>query len=341
MRSRINIGIIGRNFGYHIIYKAFLKNKKYKIKGFSFKSKKENKIKIPKNIKIYSNWRKLILDKKIHGVIIATPPLLHKNMVSFAIKNNKHIFCEKPLACSYKEANFICNLIKRKKNLSHMVNYEFSEIDAFIFFKKKIINNIKINKIYLNWFINLNKRSSNNWKENHSKGGGIFFNYICHAIYYLEFLFGKISAIKTNISLERDKNLKNLKGTVFFDNGLFAKLNLRVGFMKNKIEPTHQLKILSDKKNYVLKTKLNSLSDKFRLMIFNKITKNTKKISFNSDKDQNDFRIKPTLKNLKKFETWILNGQIQSPNFFDARKIHLIIKKMFVSSKEKKKISIN
>ena len=41
MQNKINIGIIGKNFGFHIIYKSFLKNKKYKIKGFSFKSKKK------------------------------------------------------------------------------------------------------------------------------------------------------------------------------------------------------------------------------------------------------------------------------------------------------------
>ena len=119
---------------------------------------------------------------------IAAPPKLHKNIIKFAIKNDKHLFCEKPFTCSYKDANFICNLVKRKKNISHMVNYEFGEIDAFLFFKKKIINNIKISKIYLNWFIDTNKRSSAIWKENHSKGGGIIFNYVCHTIYYLEFL---------------------------------------------------------------------------------------------------------------------------------------------------------
>ena len=45
MQNKINLGIIGKNFGYHVIYKSFLKNKKYKIKGFAFKSKKnkENK----------------------------------------------------------------------------------------------------------------------------------------------------------------------------------------------------------------------------------------------------------------------------------------------------------
>ena len=255
MQNKINLGIIGKNFGYHVIYKSFLKNKKYKIKGFSFNTKKKEQIKIPKSVKLYSSWKELILDKTINAVAVAVPPLLHKSIIKFAIKNNKHIFCEKPFTCSYKEANFICNLIKRKKSLSHMVNYEFAEIDAFHFFKKKIINNIKINRIYLNWFININKRSDTNWKENHSKGGGIIFNYVCHAIYYLEFLFGKIASIQTNVFLRKKSKIKTLEGIVFFDSGLSAKLSVKVGQIKKKFNPVHQLKILCDKKKLYFKDK--------------------------------------------------------------------------------------
>ena len=136
MQNKINLGIIGKNFGLNVIYKAFLKNKKFNIVGFSFKSKK-TKITIPKNVKVYSSWKNLILDKKINAIVIAAPPVLHKKMIKFALKNNKHIFCEKPFTCSNKEANSICNLLKRKKKISHMVNYEFAEIPAFNFLKKK------------------------------------------------------------------------------------------------------------------------------------------------------------------------------------------------------------
>ena len=339
MQNRINLGIVGKNFGYNVIYKAFLKNKKYKVKGFSFKSKK-NKIKIPKDIKIYSSWKKLISDKKINAVVVAAPPILHKNIIKFAIKNNKHIFCEKPFTQSYKEANLICNLIKRKKNISHMLNYEFSEIDAFRFFKNKIIQNIKINGIYLNWFINKSKKSSTNWKENHSKGGGIIFNYVCHAIYYLESLFGKIVSVKTNISLGEKNKIKYLKGFIFFNNGLSARLNIKVGPIKKKFNPIHQLKILTDKKNYILETKLNSLSDKFQLIILDKNFKKLDKILFKSEKNKNDFRIGPTFKNSKKFSNWILKKKVQKPNFFDGKRIHLIINQMMISSKKKEKIYI-
>jgi len=337
MQNKINLGIIGKNFGYNVIYKSFLKNKKYNIKGFSFKSKAVGKIKIPKKIKIYNDWKKLILNKKIKAIAIATPPILHKKIITFAIKNKKHIFCEKPLTCSYNEANLLCNLVKREKKISHMVNYEFANIGAFRFFKKKISKNIKVSKIYVNWLINLKRRSNTNWKENHSKGGGILFNYICHTVYYLEFLFGEIASVKTNISTEKKTKIKKLKGNIFFRNNLSAELNFKIGLLKDKIKPTHQLKILSRKANYILETNLNSLSDKFKLI---SLSKNSKKKLFREKDNRNDFRINPTFINSKKFSDSISRVKIQSPNFFDAKRIHLIIKKMIESSKTNKKVFI-
>ena len=59
-----------------------------------------------------------------------------------------------------------------------MVNYEFPEIDAFNFFKSKILRKkILINKINLDWIINFRKRPKKNWKDKHKSGGGIMFNF--------------------------------------------------------------------------------------------------------------------------------------------------------------------
>ena len=340
MQNKIRLGIVGKKFGYNVIYKSFLYSKKYKIKGFAFKSKNLQKIKIPKSVKVYSNWKDLLLDKKIDAVAIATPPTLHKRIIQFALKNNKHIFCEKPFTCSLKDANFICNLIKKKKNISHMVNYEFTEIDAFLLLKKLIIKSININKAYLNWFIDLNNRPKKHWKESFSKGGGIIFNFFCHAIYYLEFLFGKIDSIKTDTFLTNKDKIKILRGTFFFKNNFSTEFNVKVGPIKEKIKPVHQLKILSNRATYILETNLNSLSDQFRLIRINKNFNKSKKIIFKNKKNKNDFRIKPTANNAKKFSNWILKEKKQRPNFFDAQRVHLIISKMIISLKKKKKIYI-
>ena len=62
----------------------------------------------------------MILDKEISAIVVAAPPNLHKNIIKFALKYNKHIFCEKPFTVSIKEASLLCNLVKkRKKNKSY------------------------------------------------------------------------------------------------------------------------------------------------------------------------------------------------------------------------------
>ena len=100
--KKINVGIIGRNFGYKVIFKA-LKNIKdfFNVIGFSFKKKKIDSF--PKDIKIYKNWKSLISDKKINAVFISSPPKTHKEIIKYSIKKKKHIFCDKPVTTSFKE----------------------------------------------------------------------------------------------------------------------------------------------------------------------------------------------------------------------------------------------
>ena len=90
MKKKINVGIIGRNFGYKVIYRALKNIKEFKVLGFSVK-RTSNKFTSEK-IKIYKNWESLISDKKIDAVIISSPPLTHKKIIEFAIKKKKTYF---------------------------------------------------------------------------------------------------------------------------------------------------------------------------------------------------------------------------------------------------------
>ena len=130
MKKKINIGIIGKNFGYQVIYNSFILNKKFNVIGFSSRSNDFNTTNIPKNIKIYNNWKQLIDDKKIDAVVIAIPPFYHKEIIKYAIKKNKHIFCEKPVGISIKEVSDLIKIIKNKK-LAHIVNFEFPKSAKF------------------------------------------------------------------------------------------------------------------------------------------------------------------------------------------------------------------
>ena len=72
MKKKINIGIIGRNFGYKVIFKVIKKIKSFNTIAFCFK--KSSNLKNYKHIKIYKNWKKILQDKNINAVVIASPP---------------------------------------------------------------------------------------------------------------------------------------------------------------------------------------------------------------------------------------------------------------------------
>ena len=62
----------------------------------NFKKRYLNKFIIVKKLKTILN------DKKIHNVILATPPNKNYNLLKLCIKSNKNIFIEKPGLKSYE-----------------------------------------------------------------------------------------------------------------------------------------------------------------------------------------------------------------------------------------------
>lgn len=69
-----------------------------------------------------ADWKKLLKNPDIDGVHVCTPNALHAPMTLEALKNGKHVLCEKPLAMTAKEAKEMLSLAE-KKNLCHAVNH--------------------------------------------------------------------------------------------------------------------------------------------------------------------------------------------------------------------------
>ena len=315
--KKINVGIIGKNFGYKLIFTVIQRVKEFNTIAFCFKN--PSNFKTVNKIKIYTDWKKMLSNKKINAVIISSPPETHLEIIKTAIKKKIHIFCEKPVTKSYKQVIQVTNLLKNKK-LFHMVNYEFPKIAAFKFFKKNILKKIHIKKIQINWTIKISHQKRSSWKNSHNRGGGIFYNYICHSIYYLEDLFGDFVIEKLDKNRKKNPSsikikLKNIK------KNFIIYVNFKILSLKSKKKPIHQIKIFSKNSNFELFSKTESLSDQF-------ILKKSNKVIFKPINDKKDFRFYPVFTNLKNFQKSINEKKLLKPNFFDAKKIHFIINKL-------------
>ena len=320
MKKKINIGIIGKNFGLRVILKAFKKNKKLKIVALSSIKKPKKNLLEENSLYYFPNWKKMINSKLIDAVVVATPPNIQDQIVNYSIKKNKHIFCEKPFTESFQKAKKIVNIIKNKKKLANIVNFIFPEIETWKVLKKQLQKKQNIEKVELHWRMN-SKLKTNNWKSKHSQGGGVLYNWACHSFYYLENLFGKIISYNCKVYKKKKDFPYRLISTLYFLSGAVAKVDIN---LLSKDKSKHQLKIKTNKKLFNLMSNINTIYSGFDLT-----TKNSKnkifRIKLAEKKSKNDFRIEPTYKNSIKFSKWILSGVTQKPNFQDALRVHEII----------------
>jgi len=74
------------------------------------------------DVKTYDDYRKLLADKNIEAVIVATPDHWHAPIAKAALLAGKHVFCEKPLTHAISEARELRELSKKVKLITQMGN---------------------------------------------------------------------------------------------------------------------------------------------------------------------------------------------------------------------------
>ena len=73
-----------------------------------------------------SSIESIIENKNIHGVVIAAPAPLHSSLSQMAMKADKHVYVEKPIAMSLSEADEMISLSEKKKKhlmVGHLLQY--------------------------------------------------------------------------------------------------------------------------------------------------------------------------------------------------------------------------
>ena len=140
------IGVIGLGVGaFHLSNSLNYKNCKVKYicdinekKLFYYKKKF--------NIKYgTSNFDDVVNDKEINTIIIASNDKDHFYQIIESLKNNKHVFVEKPMCLSLKNLKEIIKIKKNKPNLCISSNLV---LRAHPFFMKLIKEKKKLKKIY-------------------------------------------------------------------------------------------------------------------------------------------------------------------------------------------------
>lgn len=196
-----------------------------------------------------TNYRKMLEDPEVDGIMIATRHNSHSYFVVEALKANKHVFVEKPLALNEKQLSHVVQAYKAsEKNLVVGFNRRFSpHIQAI---KKSLGDGSGL--ININATMNAGFIPKNTWIHDLEVGGGRIIGEACHYIDLCVFLAGSnvrsvcMSAMGRQPSTDTDNATILLK----FENGS----NAAVNYFSNgsKSYSKERIEVYSQERSYIV-----------------------------------------------------------------------------------------
>jgi predicted dehydrogenase len=173
--------------------------------------------------------RRLISDKSIDLIIVATPPSLHEPYVIDALESGKFVLCEKPLAHTLDAALRINRFAERfpgRLTVGHQIRYshEFQRLEWLC--KNKALGELRAARVERHSYIpRLHDAVAGSWwgKWNIA-GGGVVITQMIHELDLLISLFGKPLSVQATMdtTFTKIESEDAFEASVTFSNGRSA-----------------------------------------------------------------------------------------------------------------------
>ena len=132
----IKVGIVGVGHLGEIHLKLILSSINFDLIGF-YETNQEKSDLISKKYQVKSFKSLEDLSENVQAVIISTPTIYHHEIATFFLKNNIHVFIEKPITTNVKEANELVQLAKYNNLVGQVGHVErfngaFTEVENLL-----------------------------------------------------------------------------------------------------------------------------------------------------------------------------------------------------------------
>ena len=151
----------------------------------------------------YLSFDELLEDTSVDAVCICTPSVCHKEQAIAALRSNKHVVLEKPMALSSIDAKEICDVAKQKERLLTVISQNRFSDD--VIYVKKLLDEQSFGKLcfcdlYMKYYRSPSYYSESMWRGRLKyEGGGALMNQGIHGIDLIHYLVGEGKLISSKI----------------------------------------------------------------------------------------------------------------------------------------------
>jgi polar amino acid transport system substrate-binding protein len=247
------VGLIGAgNFATNMILPNLRNVKKTHIKAIADAQGEKAKFAAKKyNCEVAtSDYKDILNDKEIDLAIIATRHNLHARIASEALKKDKNVHLEKPMALNM---NQLKDVIKAAQNSKGRLMTGFNRRFApHIIEAKKILAQVQT-PLLMYYRINAGHIPKESWVHDPEEGGGRIIGEVCHFIDLLQFLANSppVKVYATQINAQEpviDKD--NVEILIDFANG--SRGSILYTSLGSKAAPKEYLEIFADEKVFIV-----------------------------------------------------------------------------------------
>ncbi len=146
-----------------------------------------------------SSAQEIFKDKNINSVVIMTRHDEHTELVLQALKNGKHVYCEKPLALDLEALAEIESTLGKPKTPILTVGFNRRFAPLAIHLQEFFAN--RSEPLYAHYTVNAGFLPSNHWLHDAVQGGGRIIGEGCHFIDFLTWLTGLLPTAVEAIAL--------------------------------------------------------------------------------------------------------------------------------------------
>ena len=202
--SPIGVAIAGLGFGESVHLPALKTNRLFNpIALWHPREERLSEVCKKNQINGFSNFSKLLADKNIDAIVLATPPAVRFELALQSLNAGNHLLLEKPVGLNARQVKDL-HLLAMDKNLIVAVDFEYRAVPLFMQ-AKRIIDNGLIGKTWLvklDWLMSsrANPKRPWNWYSKREEGGGVIGALGTHAFDIIHWLCGPTQSINGLIS---------------------------------------------------------------------------------------------------------------------------------------------